>query len=411
MGSHSRLSPSGSKRYTLCPASVLRGEAYPEGPESPSAREGTRAHQLLETCLTEMKQPSKIPVLTDELGEWSPDAAMVQHIQDCIDYIGGQQIKMFPSDVLSEKQVDPEIITKCPEQKGTVDIQIISTHRRKLEIADLKYGQGIKVDPEDNTQLVLYAAGALAEHLEEGTATPFDEIICTIMQPRIPDPRGTNRSVTYTVEGLIEKAKEIGAAGNLALSGFGPAVPGEEQCRFCNARGDCAERREWVLQSSGVAFGPVDEKPPEELRDELLAAANTETEPSSLTNEALSSILDSIPALEAYIRDMKAEAQRRLERGQKIPGFKLVQGKRSRSWVKEEDDIRKWLKSAKVKVSDFEKKSLLGIAALRALVPEHKRDKFDELWEWSQGRPMVAHETDERPAIDTSAVTFNDVSE
>lgn len=406
-GNHQRLGPSRSKRYVLCPGSVLREAEYQEEEaESPAAREGTRAHQLLEHCIDPMVllRPKDVKELMDELGVWSPDPEMVENIQNVIDYLGMRQLQLMPSDLESEKRVNPEMYTGCLEQAGTADIIISSKHHRTLEVADLKYGRGLRVDPEDNTQLVLYAAGALAElDLDD-----YDEVVLTIMQPRIPTERGTNRSVTYTIPGLLAKAKEIGDAGNLALSGFGPIVPGDEQCRWCAARNNCEERRQHALTISGALFGDVSEKPPEQLEIELMATANTD--PTTLDDQKLAAILDGIPALEAYCRDMKVEARRRLERGRAIPGYKLVQGKRSRAWAyHDEEDLRKFLRSCKVKVADYTATKLKGVAAIRTLVPEARRDKFDEMWAWQDGSPTVAHSTDERPAIDVAPVTFGPV--
>lgn len=407
---HARLSPSKSKRYVLCPASVSRCATLPQGPQtdSPAAREGTRAHQLLEVCLTpgNMRRPKDVPDLVDEVGPWQPDAEMVEYIQEVIDYIGRRQIELMPSEVYSEKRVDPEPVTGCAEQAGTVDIQILSKYKKTLEIADLKYGRGIRVDPEGNTQLILYAAGVLAE-TPVADLDQVETIRCTIMQPRIPTERGTNRWVEYTLEGLLEEAKKIGDAGNLALTGFGPAVPGEEQCRWCDFKSQCEERREWAMQSSGVVFGDVSEKSAEDLREELLDAVDTI--PGALTDEKLSSILDGIPAIEAYCRDMKVEARRRLERGRTVPGYKLVEGKRARKWLQEDDDVKSALKGLRIKVSDFTATKLLGVAKIRGLLPAAKRDKFDELWFWMNGSPTVAHDSDERPAVNVDAVTFGPV--
>ncbi len=411
---HARLSPSKSKRYMLCPGSVAREEAMPKGKEveSPAAREGTRAHQLLETCLSpfNMRRPKDVPELTDVVGTWKPDMEMVNYIQETIDYIGAQQSAFLPSPstVQTELKVDPEFVTKCPEQTGTADIIIFSKHKGVLEIADLKYGRGLRVDPEDNPQLVLYAAGVIAEMAVQDLEG-IEKVVCTIMQPRIPTERGTNRSVSYPLEGILDKARMIGQAGLLALSGKGPIVPGDEQCRWCGARAECAERREWALQSSGVVFGPVDEKSPEDLRDELIGAADAD--PASLTDEALSSILDGIPAIEAYCRDMKVEARARLERGRQLPGYKLVAGKRTRKWLQDETKIHAALKGLRMRVKDFEKHSLLGVAKIRAILPEAKRTEFDELWHWQGGSNTVAHETDERPAVNMEAVTFGDTTE
>ena len=412
---HYILGPSKSPQYTRCAGSVLYikqlieagqiAEDQEEKVTSPS-RVGTRAHQLLEHCLTPGAEirPHLVAKLKDEFGEWVPDIEMIGYIQEVIDYIGKRQIELMPSVCHSEREVNPQFFTECPEMGGTLDIQILSKHKGVLEIADLKYGQGIKVNPEDNTQLILYAAGAMAE-LDDWQE--LNEVVLTIMQPRIPSSRGTVRSVTHTPHEIVTKAKEIGDHGQLALSGFAPRTPGDIQCRWCAGRNLCEERQQWALTASSALFGDTTAMTPEAMEEQFVDAANTE--PSTLTDEKLATILDGIPGLKAYIRDMEAEGQRRLEHGRSIPGYKLVTGRNSRVWKLDEEHLRLALKDLRIKVSAFSKTTILGVSALRKIVPETKREEFDSLWETKGGKPIVVHETDERLALDLSAVTFGPV--
>jgi hypothetical protein len=401
-GSHNRLSPSRSKRYEMCPGSLLREEEAERkrGPqeETPAMREGIRAHQLLEHCLENLIQPHKVEELVDELGIWVPPKDMVQHIQNTIDYLGGRQIATFPCDVTAERRVDPAVLTGCEEQGGTADVQLLSTHRRTYEVVDLKYGAGIKVSADKNTQLELYAIGALAEILAKKPNFIFDDIRLTIIQPRIPNPDGSiHQTVLYTQEQLLARAKEIGAAGQLALSGFGPIVPGVEQCRFCQAKMDCDERAAAALNSEGLEFGDLTKMEPGAILAKSLEVSDQD--PKAMSDERLAAVLDGFPALESFIRDMRAEAKARLTKGRKLPGYKLVAGRRSRSWNQDDEELRKSLKKLGLRVKDFQKSSVIGVSALRTLLPESKIPAFDELWSWEGGKPSVAIESDERPAI------------
>ncbi|MCP5007968.1 MAG: DUF2800 domain-containing protein, partial [Planctomycetes bacterium] len=62
-----KLSPSGSTRWLACPGSI-EAEAAIDEPEveSEAAREGTRAHQLLEECIKKNIDPGSFLTLEDE---------------------------------------------------------------------------------------------------------------------------------------------------------------------------------------------------------------------------------------------------------------------------------------------------------------------------------------------------------
>ena len=53
---------------------------------------------------------------------------------------------------------------------------------RTLHIVDLKYGKGVKVYAQDNSQAQLYAVGVVNDF---GYAFDFDQVQITIVQPRL----------------------------------------------------------------------------------------------------------------------------------------------------------------------------------------------------------------------------------
>ena len=63
---------------------------------------------------------------------------------------------------------------------GTIDF--LAANNKTLHIIDLKYGLGVKVDATENSQLKIYALGAIQEL---DCLYDFEKIILTIYQPRI----------------------------------------------------------------------------------------------------------------------------------------------------------------------------------------------------------------------------------
>jgi hypothetical protein len=87
--------------------------------------------------------------------------------------------------------------------------------------------------------------------------------------------------------------------------------PGDKQCQWCPARANCNARNQDMLEF------PIE-----------LGAAN------EVSEQLLAQSLDRIDAIEAWCRDVRAEALRRATAGKAIPGYKLIEGKRgNRRWV------------------------------------------------------------------------------
>jgi hypothetical protein len=167
---HARLSPSGSKKWLSCPGSITLEAAFPNV-SSEYTDDGTAMHTIAAICLTEHHQASrhvgnKVPVhapgqLTRVVTFTSAMADMVQGYVDTIRFLGIGNI------MLIEHRVDFSEFIGVPGQFGTADAIILQPidgqpDLFELIVIDLKTGW-IKVDPEHNTQAMLYALGAIRE--------------------------------------------------------------------------------------------------------------------------------------------------------------------------------------------------------------------------------------------------------
>jgi hypothetical protein len=164
MAAHALLNASGSARWIPCPGSVALTKDMPEE-NSSYADDGTRMH----TAAAEMLLGQPLSVLLDEEEQ--------DIVQTYVDYVrreaDGHQL-------LVEQRVDYSDVIDVPDSFGTSDAVIFAGDT--IVIVDLKTGRGVKVDAEENTQLMLYALGAISTF---GVLGHFTEAKLVIVQPRL----------------------------------------------------------------------------------------------------------------------------------------------------------------------------------------------------------------------------------
>jgi len=175
MGKHALLSASSSHRWLNCPPSA-RLELEFDDTESSAAAEGTAAHALAEHKLRKaLKMRSKKPISPfdcDEMDEYTD--AYVDFVLEQLELA-----KQSCSDplVLIEQHLD--FSKYVPDGFGTGDCILISD--KALHIIDLKYGMGILVNAENNSQMMLYSLGALEIY---DSLYDIEEVSMTVFQPR-----------------------------------------------------------------------------------------------------------------------------------------------------------------------------------------------------------------------------------
>ena len=116
----------------------------------------------------------------------------------------------------------------------------------------------------------------------------------------------------------------------------------------------------------------------------------------NIDNETLGAALQRAEALEAFIADARALAQARLEKGMKVPGYKLVSKRATRQWANELDAAEA-LRSAGLVDSDI---MSLNTPAQIEKVCKKLDVAFptDQVVSVSSGNTL-APESDKRPAV------------
>lgn len=301
--SHSNIvGGSTAKRVIKCPGSVKLCQQVPPKPSSSYADTGTLLHnaiaQMLSTDATAdqvMYEEYNGITLTPELFE----DKIVPAIQSLNAIDPNQELEYAVEQTVSFGDLLPGVFGSC---------DIIGRLGDRAVILDWKFGDGVAVEAEENPQLMFYAAAAMRT---PSLAWVFDgakEVECIIVQPP-----SVKRWVT-TFDRLRFFERELVQAVKVADKPNAPLYVGDH-CRWCAAKPICPEM-------TGAA-------------DRALAKQVKE-----LNIDELGKALVKADLLEEWIKDLRALAMQALEKGTKVPGYKLVAKRGTRKWIDEADAQR-----------------------------------------------------------------------
>ena len=373
---HAKLSCSSSMRWINCPGSVHLSEYFPQS-TSIYADEGTIAHLYLEKSVKDDPQGrqaalDRAAAFYKEHPEMGDSANSIRdNIDAMMAWILSEYQKEKAADpaveVYSEQQVD--LTAYIPDGFGTTDVTIARTGF--IHIIDLKYGKGVPVHAEGNTQLRLYALGML-EMLD--MIYDIRQIRMTIYQPRLSNISTDEISASDLREWGSEV---IRPAARLALSEDAPFSAGS-WCQFCPARETCRCRA-----------------------DHMMALENYRIK-TTLTDGEIGHILGEIDDLTKWAEDLKAAALTKIQEGGDIPGWKVVEGKSNRKF---KDGTEEKAIVAAARKAGFDKALLyetkmLTLSQIEKLMG--KKTFTEALGQYvvkPQGKPTLVPESDKRASI------------
>lgn len=353
------------------------------------AREGTAAHLLAAKTLDSGSDINMFlgAHLEVEGQVFVADAEMIAAVGKYVDRVrecavGGVLLvehKLYFGQMIGQKD---------EEAYGTGDAVVLIPD--ELQVHDLKYGKGERVDAYDmrerpdglmvqvpNKQLGLYGLGAMHAYM---LSHDFNRVRLFIHQPRL----NHLSEAVFTVEEMGAFAEEARAAAELAAANFSSPpntlqlIPGEKQCRWCRAKANCSALQKSVLES---------------------------IDSNAKGDDSLATLLARVDMIEDWCRSIRERARETLLRGDPVPGYKLVEGKKgNRSWV---PDAEAKLKATSIKRADLYTKVLATPAQLeKKLKKAHPKQwvSLQSLITQAQGQPSVAPESDPRPALATAGV-------
>ncbi len=227
-GGHALFAPSDSARWLTCAGALNATRGLPRSASEYAVR-GTVAHTVASEWLMHGKPSHMLHTVQEVEGfRITVDAEMFDAVGEYV-----ARCNSTPGKHLVEQRVDFSEYMPVPGQKGTADHQALSIGL--LIIDDLKYGVGVRVDAEENTQGMLYALGAF---LAWDWLYGFEEIVIRISQPRLEHYTewviGRERLLAFA-----EYARERAA---LCMDPDAPRTPSEKACRFCGVRKTCPAR-------------------------------------------------------------------------------------------------------------------------------------------------------------------------
>lgn len=367
--SHAVLSASSSARWLACPPSAQLCAALPDT-VTDYAREGTCAHELAEYKVQRLLGNS-ISNPTENLDFYDTE------MEDCTDsyaqYIAEQLSTLQEPMVLVEQRLD--FSRYVPDGFGTGDCVIVAEN--VLTVIDFKYGKGVAVSADHNSQMMLYALGAL-----ELFDALYDivEVRMVIFQPRIQNLS----ECTLPLSELLHWAEtELKPKAELAAKGDGDFCAGEH-CRFCKVKATCRKRAEYNLQLAKYDFAM----------------------PDKLTDTEIETILATADQLTAWVADVKEYALRQALSGKQWHGYKVVAGKSNRKYTNPAAVAAAVQAYGK---NPYKEPELLGVTAMEQLLG---RTQFEallgSLTEKPQGKPTLVPYSDKRPAWSTAQEDFNE---
>jgi len=376
MADHAKLSPSAADRWANCTKAPEVEQGYEEQ-TSTYAQEGTEAHELLERAILAQVPPSKL----------EPDHPAALHADVAFTHVA-PSLKNPKHVVLTETQV--QLTEDC---WGTADM-IIMRPNGELEIADYKHGRGILVEA-DCLQLLIYGVAAYRS-LAFMAPKPIKSIVCTLVQPRAAHSDGPVRSEEYTIEAALDAIEKVEGAIKRIKNGETAFCPTTKGCRWCKHKANCPALAEAALQEMHSHFTPLGD-----------VHVPTTGEAAALTMEQKVKVLQARDLFNMFLGTIEKEVEETLSTGQPVPGVKLVAGRSNRKWFTNDDDevLKRLTGELKLKKGDITQTKLLGPASIEKIIAKMKRgkkqkeDALKELIVKPEGKPVVAPESDKRPAI------------
>lgn len=374
MSSHALLSPSSSERWINCPPSAKENVGGDTG--SSYAQQGTDAHALCEYKVKKalgysVRDPTEdLTYFDEEMSECTD--AYCEYVMEQV-----QAAKACCPDplVLVEQRLD--FTRWVAESFGTADCVIVADG--VMTVIDFKYGLGVLVEADNNSQMRMYALGAL--HLFE-SIYDIQTVRMTIFQPR----RDNVSTAEISAEELLSWADEVLIpAAILAAKGEGDYKAGKH-CQFCRIKATCRKRAEYNLQLAQYDFAV----------------------PDTLADDEISMILDRAETFIGWINDIKDYALEQAISGKQYPGFKVVEGRSNRRYTNDDAVAAVVLDAG---YDPYERK-LMGVTAMTKLLGKKKFDTLlGTLIEKPKGKPTMVPVSDKRPAWNSATEEFKEENE
>lgn len=388
---HALLGASKAHQWLNCPPSVKWEQSFPEPDNTEAAAEGTLAHAIAEEHLRRLLAGKKVATSQKLKKDPLYKPVMEEYIDTYTTYVMEllAEARQTTPDALLLLEERVDFSDYVPDGFGTSDVILIAD--KHMHVIDLKYGKGVPVDAVGNPQIRLYALGAINAY---AMLYDIDDVTMHIVQPRLD----SISSETLPVDVLVDwGVSVVTPAAALAAEGKGEHKAGEH-CRWCRCKNVCRYYAMQQLEIAKLRF-----KEPE----------HEEKEPDELSPAEISEILDSVDSLTRWAKSIKDWAlDQAVNHGVAFPGYKVVEGRANRV-ITDEPKAIDILDSAGFTTDTVTE--LKGLGALEEIVGKKRlADLLADLIVKPAGKPVLAKESDKRPAINSAATAqtvFSQVEE
>ena len=362
MTSHSLIAGgSTAKRVINCPGSVALVAKMPPKPSSTYTDKGTLLHNIIASVLdSDTITPESL------LGATYANETFTQDLLD---------EKILPA-LAALDAIDPEGVMEyavetvvgfgayMPGVFGSADL--LGRLGNRAVVLDWKFGDGVAVDAEENEQGMFYSAAAMRTPATQWVFDGAEEVEIIIVQPP-----AVKRWVT-TVKRIKEFERSLKKAIKISTMPDAAIVVGEH-CRWCAAKPTCPAMTGAVDRALKVQLDALDD--------------------NTLGAYAANAVL-----LQGWIDDLNALVQTKIEKGYKIPGWKLVAKRGTRKWTKESDIVH-WLDCKGLEAREIYNTEIRSPAQMEKVLKKRKLALPDELVVSVSSGDTLAPESDPRPAV------------
>lgn len=416
---HALLSPSGSKKWLGCSASLLCEKDIPNE-SGQAAINGTAMHAVSEDLLNrhikgettvtaahykgvyvlnEGKGPIKAVAGKPPSGAVFINDEFVTMVERYTDYALGvissaEYVKIEMRAELT-KLLHPDYCGSTLESEpdkpvktfGTADLVAVIPRTDgsfMLLVGDLKTGRHA-VEAKENKQLMLYALAILAKLRRLYNITL---VRLAIFQPYCGGPSEWD----ITPEGLdifrkfaSKRAIEAldvyyGGKKNLKASHFRPSA---DACQWCRFNEKCNARTKAAIQTGGTTATDAD-----------LGDDNHE-----MTPEELKAAYEKLPELRQHIATIEKAMHAALLSGVAVPGYKLVTGNEGNRKWSDATKVTEMMEGARIKRDLMFKESLISPTDAEKVFKTEKPRiwrRLEKLIERAPGKPTIAAADDPR---------------
>jgi CRISPR/Cas system-associated exonuclease Cas4 (RecB family) len=280
MSTHAPISASRLDRIILCPGSYLLEQGLPN-PTNEAAQRGTDIHAMAQDIWDNK------PIECD-------DPEMLQVATDYVDYL--KQASTNAKMIKLEWNLTPMLSKLHPDLGGTADAVFVIDNA--LHVVDLKTGR-VKVSPEHNNQLLMYALGAVMMCIKA-------DIRVTHIYLHIFQPFNKTQPVYVSLEDIEKFEEELVIIAKMANEPTAPRFAGNKQCRYCRAKSICPTLKETAIKSAQIDF--------------------------RAEQDNMADLLNKAELCKSWAESVQILAKVKLEAGASIDGWSLQAGRKMQKW-------------------------------------------------------------------------------